>query len=190
MTFKSAIFKYRKIIMLSLALIAVIICIVATYVTEYNNNKVEVETLFTVEETRKYKTSDEFDAYFDNFEIKLTKEIAPHKDENDNFVTGTKTFTVTTALKENVTIKKVQLKLCLAADWVGYKSNVGTSSSNMNLELENTIVINGIDTTFPMNGNLLFVNVKEPTLYVLASWSEDNIQYYTYLTFEASQYLD
>ena len=188
MNFKSAIFKYRKLIMLTLSLVAVIICLVATYVTEYNNNKIEIEELFTIEETRKYKTSEEFLNFFDSFSIVLSKEVDPHEDENGNLVKTTKTFTVSTTLKETSEIKKVSMKICLAADWVNYVSNIGSSSSNMTLDSDNTIQITGIDTKFPLEGNLWFVKVDQPTLYVLVYWSENNTHYYTYLQYTHSEY--
>lgn len=188
MTFKSAIFKYKKIIMLALVLIAVITCVVATYVTEYNINKIHVEELFTVEETRKFKTEREFIENFSSFVIKSTSEIDPSTDpETGETDLGERIFTVNAKLEEGKNLKKLSLKLCLAADWIHYISKLGTSSSDMNLSVEHTITIN-IDRIFPANGNLWFVTVKQPKLYVLATWSENNTHYYTYLEYDYAEY--
>ena len=190
MNFKSAIFKYKKIIMLALVFVAVIICVVATYVTEYNVNKIHVEELFTVEETRKYRSSSDFLDFFETFTITETTVIDPFTDEDGEPNPGSRTYTVVTKVKENTEteIKRVSLKLCLAADWIHYISKIGSSSTNMTLDRDNIISISDIDTRFPAAGNLWFVTVKEPTLYVLASWSENNTHYYTYLQYEHSEY--
>ena len=57
--------KYKKIIFIGLILVSVIICICATYITEYNKTKVNPEELLT--STYEYKDSSEFLNNFNSF---------------------------------------------------------------------------------------------------------------------------
>ena len=175
---KISIVKYKKIIMLALVVIAAIICITATYITEYNLNEVTREDIFPTNETKKGYTSEEdFRANFTEFEIILDKAVDPYEDN-----LGTHTFVVKTTAAETSKIKgDIDVTIVLGANWVKYQSEQGHSHVEIGEENE-TVVIGNIDTTFPLKGDLLFVTNIEPTVYVLVEWSEkDNSQHYTYL---------
>ena len=175
--------KYKKIIMLALIVVAVIICVTATYITEYNINKVTREDIFPTDETKKGYTSEEdFLENFTEFEIVLTKVIDPYDE-----TLGKHTFTVNTTAAETSKIKgNLSVSIALGANWVKYTSNTGTATVEIGEENEK-VEISGIDQTFPLKGDLLFVSNIEPTVYVLVEWSEkDNSQHYTYLEFDYS----
>jgi hypothetical protein len=181
---KLSITKYKKIIMLSLILVAAIICVAATYITEYNINEVTREDVFPTDETKKGYTSEEdFLKNFTEFKIELTKVVDPYDE-----TLGKHTFTVNTTAAETSTIKgDISVTIALGANWVKYISNTGKATVEIGEENE-TVEINGIDQTFPLDGNLLFVTNIEPTVYVLVEWSEkNNSHHYTYLEFDYSE---
>lgn len=180
---KLSITKYKKIIMLALVVIAAIICITATYITEYNLNEVTREDVFPTNETNKGYTSEEdFKANFSEFDIILDKIVDPYENE-----LGTHTFVVKTTAAETSKIKgDLKVTIVLGANWVKYQSEQGYSSIEIGEENE-TVTIGKIDTTFPLKGDLLFVTNIEPTVYVLIEWSEkDNSHHYTYLELDYS----
>ena len=180
---KISITKYKKIIMLTLVVIAVIICVAATYITEYNLNEVTREDIFPTDETKKgYTTEEDFLANFSEFEIILDKVVDPYDE-----VLGKHTFVVKTTATETSKIKgDLSVTMALGANWVKYISSTGHGTVEIGEEKE-TVVIGSIDTTFPLKGDLLFVSNIEPTVYVLIEWSEkDNSQHYTYLELDYS----
>lgn len=180
---KISITKYKKIIMLSLIAVAAIICIVATYVTEYNNNKVTIDDVFTTEMNKTFKSSEEFTANFTEFKIVLDKIVEPYDE-----TLGKHTFIVETTAAETSKIKgEISVTIALGANWVKYISETGNSSIEIGKENEK-VSINGIDVTFPLKGDLLFLPKLEPTVYVMVEWGEkDNSEYYTYLEFDYSE---
>ena len=176
--------KYKKIIMLVLIVVAAIICVAATYITEYNVNEVTREDVFPTDETMKgYTSKEDFLANFTEFEIVLTKVVDPYDE-----TLGKHTFTVNTTAAETSKIKgNLSVSIALGANWVKYISKTGTSNVEIGKENE-TVEISSIDQTFPLKGDLLFVSNIEPTVYVLVEWSEkDNSQHYTYLEFDYSE---
>ena len=181
---KLSITKYKKIIMLALIVIATIICITATYITEYNLNEVTREDVFPTDETSKGYTSEEdFRANFSEFDIILDKIVDPYENE-----LGKHTFVVKTTAAETSKIKgDLEVTIVLGANWVKYQSDEGHNSS-VEIGAENeTVTIGNIDKTFPLKGDLLFVTNIEPTVYVLIEWSEkDNSHHYTYLELDYS----
>ena len=182
---KISITKYKKIIMLILILVAVIICTAATYITEYNVNKVSREDVFTTEMTKTFKSFNEFkEGNFSKFEITLEKVVEPY----DNTL-GSHTFLIETTATETSQVKKtIKVSLALGADWVKYISDVDYKNITVG-DINQKITIDNIDTKFPIKGNLLFLPEIQPTLYVMIEWSEkDNSQYYTYLELSYEDY--
>ena len=175
--------KYKKIIMLVLVLVATIICISATYITEYNLNKVTREDVFpTNEEKTGFRTEEEFLANFTEFKITLDKVIDPYDE-----TLGKHTFIVEATETETSKIKgDLTVSIALGANWIKYISNTGKSSIEIGEENEK-VEISNIDVKFPAKGDLLFVSNIEPTVYVMIEWSEkDNSKHYTYLEFDYS----
>lgn len=173
--------KYKKIIMLALILVATIICVSATYITEYNLNKVIREDIFPTEEGKTgFRTEEEFLANFTEFEIVLDKIIEPYDE-----ISGKHTFLVKTTAAETSNIKgEIKVTMALGANWIKYISDTGSSSIEIGKENE-TVEIRNIDTKFPAKGDLLFVSNIEPTVYVMVEWSEkDNSKHFTYLEFD------
>ena len=189
---EKGIFKYRKIIMLVLILIAVIICISATYITTYEANVVTREDVITKQVTSTYKSSEEFLSNFEKFEIKLTQAIDPYKDNAGTEVLGSYKFKVENKTNESSRIREtVDLKVTagLGANWIGFKSQTAANNSVDVNSSTATLTIKNIDTIFPTVGPLWFVNVDAPTLYVLVEWSEiDGSQFHTYLEFSEAEY--
>lgn len=185
----SKILKYKKIIMLSLILVAVIICVCATYITEWRKNKIDVETLFTtIEEDRTFKDNDEFLENYEYFYIYLLEGKDAYMNDNDSLVSGTKKFKVVSKDSEDMDIKNVSIQIKLAANWIGFQSN-DASTNKYTSSNETTLTISNITQIFPAKGKLLFTNVKQPTLYVLIKWSDNSgDRYYTYLEMEYKEY--
>ncbi len=186
MSKKFSLLKYKKIIMLALVLIAIVICVFATYITEYNINKVSREDVLTTEVTSAYEESNVFLNNFSDFKIYLSQEIVPYKD-NDELVYGKKVFTVITVASEDSEIKTVKFTIGLGANWIKYISNTATKTVTIGKNTD--ITISNIDTVFPTNGKLWFVNVTHPTLYVLVEWSDyAGSKHHTYLEYDYKTY--
>lgn len=186
---KISLSKYKKIIMLALVLVSIIICVFATYISEYNLNKVSREDVLTMEMTKNYKSSEEFLENFSVFNIYLSENIAPYKD-GETLVAGKQVFTVNTVASATSQVKgDLKITIGLGANWIKFISKTG---SNEKVEVgsnDEKITINNIETTFPAKGDLWFVTVDAPTLYVLVEWSEkNNSQYYTYLEYDYETY--
>ena len=178
--------------MLVLVLIAVIICAFATYLTEYNKNKVTATDVITAELGENYEevSNDEFLANFETFDISLTNYIKPW-DNGGTLEKGTKTFTIVTKANENSKIRgKIKVTIGLGANWIGYKSV--TVSKTFEVGASNiTLNITDITDDFPMKGKLWFTKVEQPTLYVLVEWSEvlNTKPYrYTFLEYDYNDY--
>lgn len=184
---KTSILKYKKIIMLALVLIAVVICICATYITEYNLNKVSREEVLTTEVTSQYKSSEEFLKNFAKFQLYLSQDVKPYTDE-DKIVYGKKVFTTLMVANEDAEVKgTVKLTIGLGANWIKYISK--TENKAVTLGKATDITIEGIDLIFPTEGKLWFVKVEQPTLYVLAEWSDySGTKYHTYLEYDYNTY--
>ena len=179
--------------MIALVLIAVIICVTASYVTEYNKNKVDAETIFEApEEDREYKSAKEFYENFEYFEIYLAEGSSEaYYDQNDSLISGTQRFLIESKKGENYNLRNtVTLQFALGANWIGYTSNV-TSAKSPEVGEKTTVTISNIEQIFPAKGNLLFTNVKKPTLYVMVKWTEkDNERYYTYIELKYKEYFE
>lgn len=187
MSKKLSLFKYKKLIMLTLIVVAVVICVFATYITEYNINKVSREEVLTTEVTSTYKDKDEFLSNFSEFKIYLSQDIEPYTD-NGVMTYGKKVFTIKTTANENSQVKgTVKITLGLGADWIKYISKTVTKTVTVGKQVDATIV--DIDKTFPTDGKLWFVTVDHPTLYVLAEWSDySGTKYHTYLEYDYETY--
>ena len=185
----SKILKYKKIIMLVLILAAVITCVCAAYVTEYNKTKVSAETLFTeIEETRTYKDSEEFFKNYEYFHIYSEKYTEATEDSKGNLLPGSCKFKVVSKDAQSKKAKSVGLEIKLAANWIGFQSNSATTS-NYNSKNGATLSISNINQIFPAKGKLLFTNVEQPTLYVLIKWTEnEKDRYYTFIELDFEEY--
>ena len=187
---KFDILKYKKIIMLALILISVIIIITATYVTTYNNNKVTREDVLTSDMSSKNLKDFEKDfmVHFDEFIIYLDKEEEVKYDGDELFETGDREFVAKNTVKESSksTISNIRVTIGMGASWVGYVSKTSTASLRVNSST--TLIISGIEVTFPLKPSLWFVPNQEPTLYVMVEWSELNTNYYAYYELDYSVY--
>ena len=184
---KFSLLKYKKIIMLSLILIAVIICLCATYITEYNLNKVSREDVLTTEVTSAYETNEDFLSNFSEFTIYMSQDIKPYKD-NDELVYGKKVFTILTQASDNSEIKgTIKVTIGLGADWIKYISS--TASKTVTIGKNAEVTISSIDKSFPENGKLPLVSVEAPTLYVLVEWSDyAGSRHHTYFEYDYKTY--
>lgn len=187
----SKVLKYKKIIMIALVFVALIICVTATYVTEYNKNKVEVETLFEApEEDREYKDEKDFYKNFEYFEIYLNvgSEEA-YVDSNGHLIPGKLKYTVESKKGENYNLRgSISIQAANGANWIGYRSEVSASKTHQPGEIT-MITINNVNQIFPAKGKLWFTNVNKPTLYVMVKWTEkDNERYYTYIELKYDEY--
>ncbi len=176
---------YKKIIFIALILVSVVICVFATYITEYNKTKVNPEELLT--STYEYKDSEEFLENFNSFVIYSSKSDKAYMD-GDTIKKGTEEFKILVQLKDGSDVSdSMTVKLALAADWISFK----TSPAQRNITIdgkEETIKITNIDQIFPATGKLWFTKVNHPTLYVLVEWNEFSQYYYTRLEFSYDQY--
>ena len=187
-TEKVSIFKYKKIIMLVLILVAIAIIIPAIYITEYNINKVTREDVLTQDMSSKdFKSSDEFLSNFEEFVIYLSNETEAKFDNGKLFEEGSREFTVDAKEKTDskITSEYIKVTIGMGANWVKYIS--ATATGNVR-SAKHTIELNNLKENFPLQGNLLFLPKIEPTLYVLVEWSELGENYYTYLEYDYSQY--
>jgi hypothetical protein len=184
---KLPLLKYKKLIMLLLVVLAVVICVFATYITEYNLNKVSREDVLTTEVTSSYESNEELLENFKEFKIYLSKDVEPYKD-NGEMVYGKKEFTIITEAKEDSEIKgTIKVTIGLGANWIKYISKTATKS--VTVGKETTLTISDIDTSFPANGYLLFVQVDSPVLYVLVEWSDyAGSRHHTYLEYNYKTY--
>ena len=69
--------------MLLLVVLAVVICVFATYITEYNQNEVSREDVLTAEVTSSYESNEELLENFKEFKIYLSKDVEPYKDNGE-----------------------------------------------------------------------------------------------------------
>ena len=193
----SKISKYKKIIMLALVLVAVIIIISTSYITEYNQTHIEPATLFeTTEETHpadRYRKPEEFYSNFEYFKIyRATGTINndAYIDANGQLVAGSPKFTVISKQGANYKVANtMNIQIKLAADWIGFQSNVA-SYQNYKVGEKANLTIANVTQTFPAKGDLWFTTVKHPTLYALIQWTDstDQKRYYTYLELEFDEY--
>ena len=183
---KISITKYKKIIMLILVVVAAIVCIAATYITEYNINKVTREDVFTTEMTKTYKSADEFLENFTEFKIVLDKVVEPYEE-----TLGKHTFMIETEAAETSQLKsEIKVSIALGADWIKYISEIQNRNVTIGKD-DQSITIKNIDTKFPAKSNLLFTPKVQPKLYAMVEWSEkDGYQYYTYLEFDYNEYAE
>ena len=186
------IFKYKKLIMLVLIVLGFGICVLGAYQATYKKNVIEATDVIPNTLTGYEKsTSEDFLSNFDKFEIKQTSFIKPWTDNNGNTVVGLKTFTVSTQVNANSKIRgKIKVTIGLGANWVSYISETFGDEVTLGKDTDLTININ-FDDLFPKEGNLWFIEVEQPTLYVLVEWSEElntKPYKYAYLEFDYSQY--
>ena len=191
-TQKFSIFKYKKIIMLALILVAIVIIVAAAYITDYTANTVTREEVLTIEPKGEYRSSDDFLKNFKTFEIAIDDNrglITPHTDTNGNLIPGYFKFRIKSELVEETNLKNtVTVYGGLGANWIKFISNTGKVSFTPG-SINTTFKVDGIETTFPTQGHLLFIEVDYPTLYVLVEWQELTSYYYTYLEYTPDQYL-
>lgn len=187
--------NYKRVVMLSIVLLAVIVCISATYITTYVNNKMTPERAFDFSDSNKpsatYKRAEEFTSLFASFDIYTLTDVEPYKD-GANIIPGSKTLTVVTTKKDNSVVSgsNFKIQLVLAANWIGYASRT-SSTTTVTIGKNSNLTISNIDKIFPAR-SLLFVNIKHPTLYAYVTWSEyvngTTTAYYTYLTYSYGVY--
>ena len=188
----------RKLILLGAIVLGVIIWIIATYVTEYNMNKVSVEKAYesTIQETWVEVSEEDFMKHFTTFSLTESKYIEPIF-KGDGSVKESGSAELTLYAEYNTSISKKEQKFYAnetfkvyakyAANWIGYYSNQATWSSYQ-VEKTTNAKITGIDQLFPVN-RLLFVTVEAPELFVLITWSDDNnVTNYTLLSLDQSVY--
>lgn len=195
MALNKKIFKHKRAIMLSLIGIAVVICILATYITGYQVNKVEAEDVFEEILTEDYlnryteASSDEFLANFDEFHIYESYYLEPYDSTK-----GYREFKLSVTKSESYNIKNdIKVTIGLGANWVNYKALSSNKQVSINPSKVNADkvywTIDGIskDHVFPIKGGLWFTKAKEPTLYVLVEWTDmvgKNNNKYTILEFD------
>lgn len=191
-TQKFSILKYKKIIMLVLIVISVAIITTAAYVTNYNLNEVTREDVLTVEPKGEYRSNEEFYKNFKTFSIKIDDNrglITPHTSANGELVPGYYKFKIHSELAEGTNLKNsVTVTGGLGANWIKFISKTGKTSFTPG-SVNATFKIEGIEQTFPSSGDLLFIKVDYPTLYVLVEWQELSTYYYTYLELTPDQYM-
>lgn len=186
----SKILKYKKIIMLALILVAAIICVSASYITEYNKTKVSAETIFTtIEETRTYKDSEEFYKHFEYFHIYASEYKTAHEDLNGNLVNGKAVFTIKSKNAENCKAKNINVSVALAANWIEFQA-LNDQAKDHSSKNETTIKISNINQIFPAKGKLWFTGADQPTLYVMIKWTENETnRYYTFIELSYDQFI-
>ena len=186
---KVNILNYKKLIMLGVLLVAVIICVTATYVTEYNKNKVTAEDVLKISEIqREYVELDEFLENFKSFKVELTEKLNPNEKTDTK---GKREYVITVEFEKDAEFEndKFTAKIGLGANWVGYVSALKeTTISESNVE--RVITISPIDHTFPTKGGLWFTSVEGPTVYLLLQWSYDGKDFYTYTTVDIEDTVD
>lgn len=180
MALKQNIMKYKKVIMLSLIVVSIVICVLATYITGANKNKVTAEDVFadilTEQYYEKYEevSSEDFLANFESFHIYQSKYLEPYDE-----TLGYRYFKIDATKKEDSKIKNpIKVYVGLGANWVGYSVHSNSAEVDLNKisqAKEYYWKIDNItsDDTFPMKGNLLFTKAKEPTMYVLIEWTTE-----------------
>lgn len=184
--------KYKKIIMLVAVVLGLAICVIGSYHAVYKANVVEAHDVIPNNlEGYKEASKDEFLANFSKFEIKLTGIIDPYT-HNDNTVVGSKTFTVYTEKATGSKINgEMKVTIGLGANWIKY---IGENSGQIDVKVgkDTPLVLNyDFNDQFPKKGSLWFIEVEQPTLYVLVEWSDDITKKpykYTYLEYDYSQY--
>ena len=130
----------------------------------------------------------DFMNHFEEFVIYLDKEEEVKYDGDELFETGDREFIVKNTVKESSksTISNIKVTIGMGANWVKYISNTSTSSVRVNSST--TLIISGIENTFPLKPSLWFVPDQEPTLYIMVEWSEYNTNYYAYYEYSSSVY--
>lgn len=187
--------NYKRIIMPTLILLALITFVVAYYVTTYNQNKMTVDKAFDFNENDDpeirglvRKSEKYFLNQFEEFDIEMTKCNDAYKD-NGVLIAGSRSFKITSKKSESCTIEgnTVTLKMVLAADWINYHSR--TYSGTFTIGTDKTASINNITQTFPAKATL-FVKVKQPKLYVYVEWNELNEEnkFYAFLEYSYNKY--
>lgn len=187
--------NYKRIIMPTLILLALITFVVAYYVTTYNQNKMSANKAFDFNENDDpeirglvEKSEKDFLNQFEEFNIEMTKCNDAYKDDGV-LVAGSRSFVITSKKSESCTIEgnTVTLKMVLAADWISYHSR--TYSGTFAIGTDKTVSINNITQTFPTKATL-FVKVKQPKLYVYVEWNELNEEdkFYAFLEYSYNEY--
>lgn len=187
--------NYKRIIMPTLILLALITFVVAYYVTTYNINKMNADKAFNFSENEKpearglvEKSEKYFLSQFEEFNIEMTKCNDAYKD-NGVLTPGTRSFKITSKKSETCTIEgsTVSLKMVLAADWINYHSK--TYTGTFTIGTDKTATISNITQIFPAKATL-FVKVKQPKLYIYVEWNEleEDDTYYAYLAYSYNEY--
>ena len=171
---------------------AVIICVFASYITEYKKTKIDVEALFpmgeAIEEDRIFKDSEEFLKNYEYFYIYTEKYTEATQDSNGNLINGTHKFKVVSKDAPTNKARSVHFQIKLAANWIGFQSSEATKN-NYSSAKGATLTISNIAQIFPAKGKLWFTKVEEPTLYVLVKWTGvDGLRYYTFMELDYEQY--
>ena len=192
----------NRIIMLCLVVLAVIICVIATFVTEYTTNNVSAEKAFEtkIEEGWVEVSNDDFLKHFITFDLKEDKLITPLFVNGELDTPGKATISLKTEF-DNEVVNKMDKKERLlnetttltvyakyGADWLGFYSNEASFSNyTIGSTSPTTRTINDFNQKFPAR-KLLFISIENPELFGLVKWTYNNTTYYTLLTLTANEY--
>ena len=189
----SKIFKYRVPIMMTLILLAIIICVCATYITTYNSKKVNPSQVFTNPQGE-CLSQEKFESFFEEFTIYRSVNKDPVFNDDGSIDTyGTMKFVVVSKKKKDGGLygTSFKIKLAIGADWIKYSSNP-SSQTTVTIAKNKEITINSIDKLFPQKGPLLFTKVKNPKLFAYVTYTAiidgANVECYSYLTYDYKTY--
>lgn len=184
---------YRRLIFLIIVVVAIITCICATYITEYNKNVMNPQKAFADKDVTNLTevSQAEFLNCFSTFEIYATEMIDPIFEGKELLQSGRMKFAIETKLAEETNFKGTTFKITakLGASWIGYTSNSSSTITVTVGKKSTALTISNIDKYFPCNGNLWFTSVKHPTLYLYVQWTNtDGQSCYTFLTYNYSSF--
>ena len=189
-TKKFNLLKYKRLIMIGVLLVAVIICVTASYITEYNKNKVTVDDVLNLSaiENKEHVEFDEFLENFDSFKIHLEEKLNPNEATS---TIGKRVYVITVDFADDADFDndKFTAKIGLGANWVHYVSDLGSTTVS-ETNVERTITVSNVEHTFPASGNLWFTNVSKPTVYLYLEWVVDGESFYTYTTVDIQDTID
>ena len=189
-TKKFNLLKYKRLLMIGVLLVAVIICVTATYITEYNKNKVTVDDVLGISaiEGKEHVDFDEFLENFDSFKIHLEEKLNPNE---ATATIGKRVYVITVDFADDAEFDsdKFTAKIGLGADWIHYVSDLGSTTVS-ETNVERIITISNVNHTFPTSGNLWFTNVDKPTVYLYLEWAVDGESFYTYTTVNIKDNVD
>ena len=186
----------RKLILLAAILLSIIVGTIVTYAATSSKNKVNENNVFLEEEmpedTYNKVGNDVFFNLFESFEIIDTSYIKPYYDDNNEVVSSESKLVLNcdSKLRDGVILENNQfvIKFKLGASWINYRSKVSSSYTVTAGKTMSDMKLSGLDQIFPTKGPLWFTKVKNPTLYVMITWTQkigsENNSYYTILQYE------